>query len=95
MIKSFKDGALKRLWEDGRTKGMDPKSLAKIRRILRDLDAIVDPQELANEQGYRFHEMKGDRKGTYAVTIRANWRITFEWDGDHVVRVDQEDYHGR
>jgi proteic killer suppression protein len=95
MLKSFKDSALKRLWEDGRSKGIDPKSRAKIERILQKLDAIASPQELAQEQGYHFHELSGDRKGVYSVTIRANWRITFEWDGDHVVRVDQEDYHGR
>jgi proteic killer suppression protein len=94
MLKSFKDSALKRLWEDGKAKGIDPKSLPKIVRILRRLDAICHPQEM-DQVGFHFHELAGDRKGVYAITIRANWRITFEWDGEHVVRVDQEDYHGR
>ena len=44
--------------------------------------------------GYKFHELKGNRKGTYSVTVRANWRITFEWEKDAAVRVDLEDYHG-
>jgi addiction module HigA family antidote len=30
-----------------------------------------------NLPGYRLHELKGDRKGTWAVTVRGNWRITF------------------
>jgi proteic killer suppression protein len=44
--------------------------------------------------GNRFHTLKGDRQGQYAVTVRANWRLVFEWDGEHVIRVRQEDYHG-
>jgi proteic killer suppression protein len=44
---------------------------------------------------YDFHALKGNRKGQYAVTIRANWRITFAWEGAGAVRVDMEDYHGR
>jgi proteic killer suppression protein len=43
---------------------------------------------------YRFHELKGNRKGTYSVTVRANWRLTFEWENRAAVRVDLEDYHG-
>jgi proteic killer suppression protein len=93
MIRSFSDGALKRLWEDGRSKGIDPKSMPKIKRILASLDAARHPDEL-NLPGYRFHALTGDRQGQYAVTIRANWRIVFEWDGEHAVRVRQEDYHG-
>lgn len=94
MIKSFSDGALKRLWENGRTKGIDPKSLAKIRLILEALNIAAHPDELA-EPGFHFHALTGDRQGQYAITIRANWRIVFEWDGEHIIRVRQEDYHGR
>lgn len=93
MIKSFSDGALKRLWEENRSKGIDPKSLPKIKRILSSLDTVCHPDEM-DMPGYHYHALKGDRKGQYAVTIRANWRVVFEWDGDHAVRVRQEDYHG-
>jgi proteic killer suppression protein len=93
MIKSFSDGALKRLWEDGRTKGIDPKSLGKIKRLLTALNTICAPEEM-DVPGNHFHELKGDRQGQYATTVRANWRLVFEWDGEHVIRVRQEDYHG-
>jgi proteic killer suppression protein len=93
MIRSFSDGALKRLWEDGRTKGIDPISLPKIRRLLAALNAICHPDEM-DVPGNRFHALKGDRRFQYAVTVRANWRLVFEWDGEHVIRVRQEDYHG-
>ncbi|MDQ3821072.1 MAG: peptidase, partial [Acidobacteriota bacterium] len=33
------------------------------------------------------------RKGTWAVTVRANWRLTFKFQGHDAVDVDLEDYH--
>lgn len=43
--------------------------------------------------GLGLHPLKGNRKGTYSVTVSGNWRITFRFDGEHVVDVDLEDYH--
>jgi proteic killer suppression protein len=44
--------------------------------------------------GFKFHELKGNRKGQFAVTVRANFRIVFEWEDGKAVRVNEEDYHG-
>lgn len=39
------------------------------------------------------HELKGSRKGSWSVTVQANWRVTFRLvDGDAEV-VNYEDYH--
>ncbi len=43
--------------------------------------------------GLDLHELQGRRKGTWAVTISGNWRITFTIKGRDVERVDYEDYH--
>jgi proteic killer suppression protein len=40
-----------------------------------------------------FHQLKGVRKDTYAVSVSGNWRITFKFDGENVIDVDLEDYH--
>lgn len=93
MIHSFKSKALKSLWEKGTTKGIDPKSLDKIKRILSALNVAMAPEDM-NLPGFKFHELKGDRKGQYAVTVRANFRIVFEWHDGKAVRVNEEDYHG-
>ncbi len=43
--------------------------------------------------GLRLHQLKGPRKGTQAVWVSGNWRITFRFvEGDAEV-VDYEDYH--
>jgi len=43
--------------------------------------------------GFRLHRLTGDRAGSWAVTVRANWRVTFRFEGDGVVDVNYEDYH--
>jgi proteic killer suppression protein len=94
MIHSFKSRALQALWERNETKGIDPKSLTKIKRILSALNAATTPEDL-NLPGLKFHELKGDRRGEYAVTVRANFRIVFEWADGQAMRVREEDYHGK
>jgi len=46
-----------------------------------------------NLPGYRLHPLKGDREGTWAVWVSANWRVTFEFEGSDAVNVDYCDYH--
>ncbi len=43
--------------------------------------------------GLELHELRGDRKGTWAVKVSGNWRITFSVADKDIVRVDYEDYH--
>ena len=43
--------------------------------------------------GFRFHALKGDASGRYAVSVSGNWRVTFGWDGAEAIDVDLEDYH--
>jgi len=43
--------------------------------------------------GFRLHALKGRHAGFWAVTVRANWRVTFRFEDGHVVDVDYLDYH--
>ena len=93
MIGSFKDRQLKKFWQTGRMKGINPIDADQILELLTALDAATVPEDLA-PLGLGFHALRGDRPGEYAMTIRANWRLVFEWEDDQPVRVRQEDYHG-
>ena len=43
--------------------------------------------------GYELHDLSGNYKDRWAVSVSGNWRITFEFkDGDAYI-VDYEDYH--
>jgi len=69
-----------------------PEHAPKIARILDRLDASISPNDM-NLPGYRLHELKGKEAGTWAVTVNANWRITFEFEGQDAILVDYKDYH--
>lgn len=46
-----------------------------------------------NLPGLHLHPLKGDQRGRWAASVSGNWRITFEFAGKDVEKVDYEDYH--
>jgi len=48
--------------------------LDRIENILALLDRANRP-EVMDLPGFRLHPLKGDMRGFWAVTVRANWRI--------------------
>ena len=80
------------MFEDSDQRGVDAQQVPKIERLLDRLDTALQPEDM-NIPGFGFHQLKGERKGTYAVTVVKNWRITFEFDGDNAINVNLEDYH--
>ena len=92
MIRSFRHKGLKAFWEKGEAKKLPPERVGRIERMLDRLNVVADPTDM-DLPGYRFHELKGDRKGTYAVTVSGNWRLTFAWEDGDAIDVNFEDYH--
>ncbi len=92
MIRSFKHRGLKRLYEHGDRSGIRPDLLGIVEDILARLDKADIPQAM-NLPGYRLHSLKGDLKGLWAVTVRANWRIIFRFEGNDAFDVELIDYH--
>lgn len=87
------DPALRKFWQKGRAKGIDPKSVERLKLLLSQLDAATQPEDM-QRPGNSFHALTGDRKGQYAVEVRAQWRLVFEWKDGEAVLVRMEDYHG-
>jgi toxin HigB-1 len=92
VIRSFKHRGLKRLYEHGDRSGIRPDLLETVERILSVLDDAGTPQALDLPR-YRLHPLKGDLQGYWSVTVRANWRIVFGFDGTDAVDVELIDYH--
>jgi proteic killer suppression protein len=92
MIRSFRHKGLEVFFVTGSKKGIVPEHAPKIARILDRLDASISPSDM-NLPGYRLHELKGKDAGTWSVTVNANWRITFEFEGQDAILVDYKDYH--
>ena len=92
MISSFKHRGLKRFYERDDPSGIRPDMREPVQRILTLLDAAAEPEALDLPR-LRLHRLKGNLAGFCAVTVRANWRITFRFQGTDAFDVDLTDYH--
>jgi len=92
MIKTFEHKGLRKFWETGSTAGIQNVQAKKLRLILQRLDASGDVQDM-NFHGSRLHQLKGNKKGVWSVTVNGNWRITFKFENGDAYIVDYLDYH--
>ena len=92
MIQSFRHRGLRRLYERGDPSRIGADQLDRITLTLADLDVTSKLSEL-DLPGYRLHPLRGDRKGSWSISISGNWRITFRFEDGDVYDVDLVDYH--
>ena len=94
-VRSFANKALKRLYQQDSPKGLPADAVGKIRKMLTFMDEMEDVEELKFLPTWDAHQLKGDRKGTWSLTVTRNWRLTFRMDPDanEIIDVDFEDYH--
>ncbi|MGH8588248.1 MAG: type II toxin-antitoxin system RelE/ParE family toxin [Gammaproteobacteria bacterium] len=92
MISRFRHKGLERFFKASDYRGIPAQHAPRIERMLDRLDGALRAQDM-NLPGYGFHPLKGERRGTYAVSVSGNRRMTFRFEGEHAVDVDLEDYH--
>jgi proteic killer suppression protein len=92
MIKSFKHKNLQEFFHNDDRSRISQKHASKLARILDRLDTSLRPQDM-NLPVYKLHTLSGKEKGTWAVWVTGNWRVTFQSDGPDAVAVDYRDYH--
>jgi proteic killer suppression protein len=92
LIRSIRHKGLKRLHEDDDPRGVIGEHAEKLRDILARLDAASSAADM-DLPGFRLHPLKGELKGFWAVTVRANWRVIFRFADRDALDVDYVDYH--
>jgi proteic killer suppression protein len=92
MIRGFRHKGLRLLFEAGERRRLNPDLVDKTERVLARLDNADEVTDMALP-GFRLHELKGQRAGTWAVTISGNWRLVFRFEDGHATDVDLVDYH--
>ena len=92
MIESFNHKGLRSLFEEDDRRKIKADQVDRLRLILSALNQAEDVQDM-NQPTFRLHRLKGDREGVWAVTVRANWRVTFRFQERNAYDVDLEDYH--
>ena len=92
MILNFRHNGLRRFYERGERHRVPPQFANKIHFILTSLDQARVPADM-DLQGFNLHPLRGDRAGSWSVTVSANWRIIFGFTDENACDVDLIDYH--
>ena len=92
MIESIRHKGLRRFYEEDDSRGLSADMVERIRIILAALDQSKSIDDM-NRPSFRLHPLKGTLKGSWAVTVRANWRIIFRFADEGAYNVDLVDYH--
>jgi toxin HigB-1 len=91
----FRHKGLKQLHEEGAAKGVPPAMADKLRKLLFVLETAETLEQLRRFPGWKLHPLKGDRKGSWSLTVTGNWRMIFSYDepANIAADIDLIDYH--
>ena len=93
-IESIRHKGLRRFFETGNAKGL-VGDVGRLRKMLAFIDAAESFGELMLPPNFGLHELVGDRKGQWSMTVTRNWRMIFSMNSEGaLVDLDLEDYHG-
>jgi toxin HigB-1 len=86
---------LRRFIQHNDASGLAPTVVEKVRNILTFLQEMEDAQELRDIPIWNAHQLTGDRKGIWSLSVTRNWRITFKIDQaeGEILDLNYEDYH--
>ena len=69
--------------------------VGRLGKMLAFIDAAESLDELMLPPNFGLHELVGDRKGQWSMTVTRNWRMVFSVnDEGALIDLDLEDYHG-
>ncbi|TXK93454.1 Killer protein [Methylococcaceae bacterium CS5] len=92
MIKTFKHKGLKLFFTTGNKAKINASHASKLKVQLQALHTAESVDDM-NIPGWSFHELKGDRKDVFSITVSGNWRVTFEFVDGNAFILNYEDYH--
>lgn len=93
-IESIRHKGLRRFFETGNAKGLVGDA-ERLRKMLAFIDSAESLGELKVPPNFGLHELVGDRKGLWSMTVTRNWRLTFGLNEEGALTdLDIEDYHG-
>jgi len=94
-IVSIKSKALKLLIKKNDVRLLPAKHVQKTRDLIDILVGLETAEEFLRLPRGRPHRLKGSRANVYAISVYANWRLTFEYVAkDNSIHIlDLEDYH--
>ena len=92
-IRSVRHRGLLRLIEDDNSRELRNDLVRRLRNILAVLITAADMSGVIGPPGWHIHQLKGDRVGTWSISVSGNWRLTFDIRQNEICDLDLEDYH--
>jgi proteic killer suppression protein len=93
VIKTFADGYTRDLYETGKSRRFPPEIMRRALRKLEYIDLATGLQDLKVPPSNRLHELSGDRKGQFSISVNDQWRICFRFEDGDAFDVELTDYH--
>jgi proteic killer suppression protein len=92
-IRSIQHRGLLRLVEDDDSRELRADLVRRLRNIIAALIAAADMGAISGPPGWRVHQLKGNRAGTWSISVSGNWRLTFDIRETEIYSLNLEDYH--
>jgi proteic killer suppression protein len=93
VIRSVQHRGLLRLIEQDDPRQLSADMVKRLRNILAMLISAPDMRAVAGPPGWRIHQLKGDRAGSWSISVSGNWRLTFNIEQGEICDLNLEDYH--
>ncbi|MCH7540703.1 MAG: type II toxin-antitoxin system RelE/ParE family toxin [Proteobacteria bacterium] len=93
MIKTWKNAATRKIYEQGKARGFRGLDGAAAEELLASLDAATSLRDLSPLKSVGLHKLSGKRKGQWAMTVNGPWRVCFKFRDGNTYDVEITDYH--
>jgi proteic killer suppression protein len=92
MIARYANSATWRLAEDGEARKFAGLDVDKALQLLHALHSSKRLRDIGPLRRVGLHALKSDRKGQWATTVNAGWRICFRFSAGEAFDVEIVDY---
>jgi toxin HigB-1 len=92
-IATFRHKGIERFYREHDARGVPAQYAEKLRAMLTAIQEAERLSDVERFSGWRLHPLKGDRKGTWSMSLTRNQRLTFKVRAGGIEDVDIEDYH--
>ena len=93
MIKTFKQSWLEEFFHRGKHKKVSTQLSSRLVRKLDMMNAAKEISDLTSPPSNHLHQLHGDRKGQWAISVNGPWRLCFRFDDGEIFDVELVQYH--
>lgn len=93
MIRTWRNVASRKVWEGERPNQFRSLDFEAAIELLLALNVAGTLRDLSPLRSIGLHKLKGARRGQWAMTVNARWRLCFEFRKGDAYEVEIVDYH--